>query len=84
MMIANEKLRLKIDHLTPGVGAMYIFFGMDKAVGDLPKRNWWCYNTKEYDFDKTVDEFMDLETTDFLAMVQSHLNLFLRRISQKN
>ena len=66
-IIKNPSLRIPIDHLTPGLGAMYIFFGMDKECPALPARNWWCYNNStSYDFDEMLDNFLKLETQEYI------------------
>ena len=49
--------------------------------GDLPKRNWWCYNTKEYDFDKTGSGLMLIWRTGDRSWRGVLLKLFIQASS---
>ena len=61
-IVKNPTLKQNIDHLRPGWGAFYVWFGMTKDCPEVPSRNWWCYNTdKGYDFDELVDKYAGLD-----------------------
>ena len=42
------------------------FFGMKDTVPTLPKNNFWLHQTKNHDFDETLDKFFNFDVDEYL------------------
>ena len=81
-MIKQPQLHLDLKHLTPGLGCFYVFFGMNENCPELPKKNWWLYNTDKYNFDDDVENFLKKSAQEYVE--SGPCLMFLSFPSQKD
>jgi len=81
-LIKQPQLQLDLKHLTPGLGCFYVFFGMNENCPELPKKNWWLYNTDKYNFDDDVENFLKKSAQEYVE--SGPCLMFLSFPSQKD
>ena len=65
-LIKQPDLKPDISHLRHGPAVMYIFIGFKEGAPEFPKRNYWCFNTNNYDSSEDWKTFSSRDTQDFI------------------
>ena len=65
-LIKQPELKMDLAHLRHGPAVMYVFIGFKEGAPEFPKRNYWCFNTKNYSHDEDWTTFNQLDTQDYI------------------
>ena len=65
-LIKQPELKMDLGHLRHGPAVLYVFIGFKEGAPEFPKRNYWCFNTKNYSHDEDWTSFNRLDTQDYI------------------
>ena len=65
-LIKQPSLHTDLSHLRTGPAVLYVFIGFKEGAPEFPKRNFWCFNTKNYNHDEDWKTFYSQDTQDYI------------------